>query len=67
MAADDIQTLIYYEVENLKNDDLFKPDYDGIQVMNADEYWGDQDEPSFSPIRSQMNLYSNQSAAGEIY
>ncbi|RYI29587.1 DUF4179 domain-containing protein [Bacillus infantis] len=60
VAADDIQTLIYYEVENLKNDDLFKPDYDGIQVMNADEYWGDQDEPSFSPIRSQMNLYSNQ-------
>jgi hypothetical protein len=60
VAADDIQTLIYYEVENLKGEDLFMPDYDGIQVLNADEYWGNQDEPSFSPIRSQMNLYSDQ-------
>ncbi|PLR74750.1 hypothetical protein CYJ37_03770 [Bacillus sp. UMB0728] len=59
VAADDIQTLIYYEVENLKSEDLFMLDYDRIEVLNADKYWSNQDEPIFSPIRSQMNLYSD--------
>ncbi|RHW39139.1 DUF4179 domain-containing protein [Neobacillus notoginsengisoli] len=61
VAADDIQTLIYYEVENAASSKKFQIKYsDGITFGDMERHWRDEDGTMESPVRSQLNLYSNQ-------
>lgn len=55
VVADDIQTLIYYEVEDQQQDHKYMINFmDGLQVVNQDELWNDTDRPA----RNSLMIYS---------
>lgn len=59
VVADDIQTLIYYEIESGKQDEQYMINYtDGLQIKNQSENWFPEDEPSYSPVNNHLNIYS---------
>ncbi|CEG28819.1 DUF5643 domain-containing protein [Bacillus sp. B-jedd] len=60
VAADDLQTIIYYEVENKVGGKKYQIKYsDGITFEDQEKHWKIEDDPDYSPVRSQMNLYSD--------
>lgn len=59
VVADDIQTLIYYEIEDLKKDNKYMINYtEGLHITNQGEIWSGRDEPSYSPVNHHLSLYS---------
>ncbi|MER2090570.1 MAG: DUF4179 domain-containing protein [Sporosarcina sp.] len=59
VVADDIQTLIYYEIEDLEKGTNYMINYyDGLQIVNQDQNWNSEDEPAYSPINSHLSIYS---------
>lgn len=59
VVSDDIQTLIYYEVEDVKKENKYSINYtEGLKIANHDQDWDDVDDPTFSPINNSMGLYS---------
>ncbi|WP_034681520.1 DUF4179 domain-containing protein [Caldalkalibacillus mannanilyticus] len=59
-VSDEIQTFIYYEVENTRDEDVkYMINYsEGIEVENRNQYWNvESHTPSF-PFRSHLNLYT---------
>ncbi|MFJ7935912.1 DUF4179 domain-containing protein [Sporosarcina sp. NPDC096371] len=57
VVADEVQTLIYYEVEDLQQDTKYKIDFtDGLQIVNRAELWNDIDTDS--PVKSHLMIYS---------
>ena len=62
VVADDIQTLIYYEVESQKQDEQYMINYtDGLQITNQDENWVPEDHPDYSPVNNHLNIHSEDS------
>ena len=60
VAADDLQTIIYYEVENKADSKKYQIKYsDGITFEDQEKHWAIEDDPAYSPVRSQMNLYTD--------
>lgn len=58
VAADDTQTLVYYEVENTNGPEKYMIDYsNGIDFKNKEKNW---DLDGESPLRSQLSLFSNE-------
>jgi hypothetical protein len=59
VVADDIQTLIYYEIEDQKKDNNYMINYyDGLQIVNQDQNWNSLDEPTYSAVNSHLSIYS---------
>ena len=59
VVADDIQTLIYYEVEDRKKEKKYSINFsEGLKMANQDKDWDKVDDPTFSPVNSSMALYS---------
>ncbi|MET3658037.1 DUF4179 domain-containing protein [Sporosarcina psychrophila] len=59
VVADDIQTLIYYEIEDEQKDNNYMINFSkGLQITNQDEIWNIKDEPSYSPVSSSLSIYS---------
>lgn len=57
VVADDLQTLIYYEVEDLQQDKKYSIDYtDDLQIVNQAELWDDFDFDS--PFTNHFMIYS---------
>ncbi|WP_318614550.1 DUF4179 domain-containing protein [Sporosarcina sp. YIM B06819] len=55
VVADDLQTLIYYEVEALQQDTKYMINFtDGLQIANQAELWDDTD----SPVTNSLLIYS---------
>ncbi len=62
VVADDIQTLIYYEIEDQQKENKYMINYtDGLQIANQDELWSRKDEPFYSPVNNHLNIYSESS------
>ncbi|MCC3356065.1 DUF4179 domain-containing protein [Bacillus sp. REN16] len=62
VVADDIQTLIYYEVEDLSKKQKFMINYSqGIRINNQQQFWKNQYlTVSDTPFNSSFHMYSNQ-------
>ncbi|MGE7119055.1 DUF4179 domain-containing protein [Peribacillus sp. NPDC046944] len=59
VVADDIQTLIYYEVEDRKKENKYGINFtEGLKIANQDRDWDKEDDSTFSPINSSSALYS---------
>lgn len=59
VVADDIQTLIYYEVEDMSKENNYMINYtNGLNIANQDVDWSSEDDPTFSPVTSHLSLYS---------
>ncbi|MCH1626861.1 DUF4179 domain-containing protein [Ferdinandcohnia quinoae] len=59
IVADDIQTLIYYEVEDMLHENKYMVNLiQGINIANMKQFKGSEEDPSFSPVNNQLNLYS---------
>ncbi|WP_442598847.1 DUF4179 domain-containing protein [Neobacillus sp. D3-1R] len=57
VVADDIQTLIYYEIEDTLNENNYMINFnDDFEIVNQAQIWKDSEE---SPIRSHFKLYSD--------
>lgn len=55
VVADDLQTLIYYEIEDLQQDTKYRIDYtDGLQIVNQAELWDETDRP----VTNSLMVYS---------
>ncbi|MFJ7746844.1 DUF4179 domain-containing protein [Peribacillus sp. NPDC097295] len=60
VVADDIQTLIYYEVEDVKKKNKYSINYtEGVKILNQDRDWDHEEDSMFSPINSSSALYSD--------
>ena len=58
VVADDIQTLIYYEVEDMKKENKYSINFtEGLKTVNSDD-WDQENDSMFSPIHSSSALYS---------
>jgi hypothetical protein len=59
VVADDIQTLIYYEIDDQTKGNKYMINYsDGLKIANQDQDWKSEDDPSYSPVRNHLSLYS---------
>ncbi|MDE5413305.1 DUF4179 domain-containing protein [Alkalihalobacterium chitinilyticum] len=59
VVADDLQTHIYYEIEDLSDQGYYMMDFvDGIEILNTDEYWADP--YTSTPLRSHVRLHSDE-------
>ncbi|MGE7603436.1 DUF5643 domain-containing protein [Peribacillus sp. NPDC097675] len=59
VVADDIQTLIYYEVEDRKKENKYGINFsEGLKIANQDRDWDKEDDSTFSPATSSMALYT---------
>lgn len=59
VVADEIQTFVYYEVENTNGIDKYMIDYsNGLEIANQDELWTSGSEIFASPVNNQLYLYS---------
>ncbi|WP_197277532.1 DUF4179 domain-containing protein [Bacillus sp. FJAT-27245] len=58
VAADDTQTLVYYEVENTVGPSKYMIDFsEGLNIKNREKNW---DLEGGTPLRSQLNLFSDE-------
>ncbi|MET3319520.1 UNVERIFIED_ORG: hypothetical protein ABIC97_002616 [Peribacillus simplex] len=59
VVADDIQTLIYYEIEDQKKENKYMINIsDGLKIANQDQNWISEDDSSYSPVTNSLSLYS---------
>ncbi|MFC5587451.1 DUF4179 domain-containing protein [Sporosarcina soli] len=60
VVADDIQTLIYYEVEDQKKENKYMINYtEGLRIANQDDLWSNEDD--YSPVNNHLSIYSESS------
>jgi len=60
VVADDIQTLIYYEIEDQQKDNTYMINFsEGLQITNQDKIWKSEDEPSYSSVNNHLTIYSD--------
>ncbi|WP_280771957.1 DUF4179 domain-containing protein [Salipaludibacillus daqingensis] len=60
VIADEIQTVVYYEVKDLEGDRQLSPVFsEGIHIKNEDEIWPSQEEYDNS-LGSHVNLYEEE-------
>jgi hypothetical protein len=60
VVADDIQTLIYYEIEDQQKENKYMINYtEGLQFANQDDIWRDEDD--YSPVNNHLSIYSESS------
>jgi len=60
VVADDMQTLIYYEIEDQQKNNNYMINFsEGLQITNQDEIWASKDEPSYSPVNNYLSIYSD--------
>ncbi|KAA0966923.1 DUF4179 domain-containing protein [Sporosarcina sp. ANT_H38] len=59
VVADDIQTLVYYEIEDQQKDNNYMINYnEGLQIENLHHNWNSEGEPTYSPVTSHLSIYS---------
>jgi hypothetical protein len=59
VVADDFQTLIYYEIDDLNKENTYMINYsDGLKIANQDQAWNSEDISSLSPVMNHLTLYS---------
>jgi hypothetical protein len=59
VVADDIQTLIYYEIDDRNKENKYMINYtDGLKIANQERDWNSVDDPSYSPVTNHLSLYS---------
>ncbi|MFJ5717946.1 DUF5643 domain-containing protein [Neobacillus sp. NPDC093127] len=59
VVADDIQTLIYYEIDDRNKGNKYMINYtDGLKIANQEKDWNSVDDPSYSPVMNHLSLYS---------
>jgi hypothetical protein len=59
VVSDDIQTLIYYEIDDRNKENKYMINYtDGLKIANQDQDWNNADDQSHSPVTNHLSLYS---------
>lgn len=59
VVADDIQTLIYYEIENKQKENKYMINYnEGLHIVNQGDIWSGREEPFDPPVHHHLSLYS---------
>ncbi|CAH2716599.1 hypothetical protein BACCIP111895_03786 [Neobacillus rhizosphaerae] len=59
VVADDIQTLIYYEIDDQNKGNKYMINYsDGLKIANQDQDWKREDHPAYLPVTNHLSLYS---------
>ncbi|WHY86966.1 DUF5643 domain-containing protein [Neobacillus novalis] len=59
VVADDIQTFIYYEIDDRNKENKYMINYtDGLKIANQERDWNSVDDPSYSPVTNHLSLYS---------
>ncbi|QTD43464.1 DUF4179 domain-containing protein [Sporosarcina sp. Te-1] len=59
VVADDMQTLVYYEIEDQKRENEYLIDFTrGLKIDNQDELFNSKEERDYSPVSNHLRLHS---------